>query len=368
MNDQIKTAVMIHSMDPVTRIINYEIRHNVYLKTSTLTSFSAIYTPKQGDKLWFYPGCTIPRFKLKQFCNAHGTALVKYIDKANVKFTSEESISEILMNNSANAMGKEEFITWLDTVMCNAYMQLRADVVNSGCNFVYMTHQAGNSFLDKKLFGNKRLPDNSTTYKYGIKHIPDEKLSLFTSMMTDPEIYLQDSLLVHLNTGAIMDQNMYDDIQRLFKTSDKENTKLAMEAMANCDFQKSAVYLLLILKEHGQVIFDSGNRNHVNFKSLLKYFNIKEITRISVDGMINALRHQNLLSVDNLNRLMPLAMDVIRTEGNMENIKIKDVELSPEAELSVANNILDKPDQEIQTQEPEYTIAPTLDSAPGAFK
>jgi hypothetical protein len=35
-------------------------------------------------------------------------------------------------------------------------------------------------------------------------------------------------------------------------------------------------------------------------------------------------------------------MERIRQKGDMQNIKIKDVELSEEAELSVAENILDQ--------------------------
>jgi hypothetical protein len=171
-------------------------------------------------------------------------------------------------------------------------------------------------------------------------------------MMNDPLLKHQDEMLKQLNTGSVLDEEMYTQIHRLFESSDKENTKLAMEAMANCDFQKSAVYLLLLVKKYGEKIYNSGNRHHVNFKSLLKYFQLTNITNISVDEMIDSLRHQKLLSIDNLNRLMPLAMEVIRESGDMDNIKVKDVELSLEAEQAIAENILDKDPTTQPTAEP----------------
>jgi hypothetical protein len=342
----IETAIIIDRMDEASRLIQWSRKYTLPVHNGTLITFATAtpYTPTKGDKLWFYPGCEIPRFKVKQFCVKHDVSVVKYKDKSSVRFMGPESIKELIESYNGRATTKDIFLQWLDTVMCNAYVPLRDAIVATQSAFVFIKGGALGSFCKKDLFGTKVLfPRTDEAPYHSIDYIKDdENYQQLTDMMSDVNLRSQDDLLSLLNTGVEMDQKMYDDIHRLFESSDKENTKLAMEAMANCDFQKSAVYLLLLLKEYGQKMSDSGNKHHVNFKSLIKYFQIRNLENMSVDSMIDSLRHQKLLSVDNLNRLMPLAMETIKKEGDMRNIKIKDVELSTEAEISVAENILDQ--------------------------
>jgi hypothetical protein len=342
----IKTAIMITTMDEASRLVQWSTKYMLPAHNGTLITFATTtpYVPAKGDKLWFYPGCDVPRFKVKQFCMNHDVAVVKYKDKSSVRFMGPESIREMIESYNGRFVPKDIFLAWLDNVMCNAYVPLRDAVIATQSTEVYIRNPALGSFCKKDLFGTKVLFQRTDEAAYkNIDYIKDdENYQQLTDMINDTGLRPQDDLLSLLNTGVEMDQKMYEDIHRLFESSDKENTRLAMEAMANCDFQKSAVYLLLLLKEYGSKISDSGNKHHVNFKSLIKYFQIRNLENMSVDNMIDSLRHQKLLSVDNLNRLMPLAMETIRKQGDLQNIKIKDVELSTEAEISVAENILDQ--------------------------
>lgn len=355
-------------MDEASRLIQWDTKYMLPANNGTLITFAAttIYVPTKGDKLWFYPGCDIPRFKVKQFCTTHDVAVVKYKDKSSVRFMGPESIREMIETYNGRFVPKDVFLAWLDGVMCNAYIPLRSAIVASQSIEVYVRNSALGAFCKKDLFGTKVLFQRTDEAEYrNVDYIKnDEYYQQITDMISDTGLRPQDDLLSLLNTGVEMDQKMYEDIHRLFESTDKENTKLAMEAMANCDFQKSAVYLLLLLKEYGQKMSDSGNKHHVNFKSLIKYFQIKSLENMSVDNMIDSLRHQKLLSVENLNRLMPLAMERIREKGDMRNIKIKDVELSTEAEISVAENILD---QQIAPPTPPVLGDPESDSHAALF-
>jgi hypothetical protein len=358
-----KTAIMIHNMDENTRLINFTQKYLFEGDGKTLLSFSASprYTPTKGDRLWFYPGCDIPRFKVKQFCIKNDVAVVKYKEKSSVRFMGPDTIKDMILAFNGRIVPKDHFLNWLDGILCNAYMELKDSVAKSQADFVYVYGGAMGSFCKKDLFGTKVLYPRTDTAQYGYeRYVEPESFQQLSEMINDTGLKSQDDMLSLLNTGVEMDLEMYTEIHRLFESTDKENTKLAMEALANCDFQKSAVYLLLLLKEYGSKISDSGNKHHVNFKSLIKYFQITNLENISVDDMINALRYQKLLSVDNLNRLMPLAMDKIRESGDMENIKIKDVELSPEAELSVSESILPS----IAPPIPLVTDAPTSNQEP----
>lgn len=343
MLNKLVPAVMIHGMDDASRLISYSTKYIIKSDTNDALSFlpGVKYVPAEGDRIWFHPGCDIPRFKVKRFCQDNNVAVVKYKEKSTVRFIGPDSIQELIFSYQGNSMHKDSFLAWLDTVMCNAYLQLKEDILKAKSDRVYLGAALGR-FCNEDMFGKKILDKTDTSYGYANYVKDDSSYQQIVDMCADPNLKSQDDLLALLNTGTEMDEKMYNDIHRLFESTDKENTRLAMEAMANCDFQKSAVYLLLLVKKYGNKISNSGNVHHVNFKSLIKYFQIKSLDNISVDDMINSLRHQKLLSVDNLNRLMPLAMQTIRETGDLDNIKIKDVELSPEAEQSIAENILDQ--------------------------
>jgi hypothetical protein len=184
--------------------------------------------------------------------------------------------------------------------------------------------------------------DDYEAEKYDLIVARDEDyLPTINKIIGSPIVYHQNELLSKLS-GAVMTEDMYNRVEEMLKSSDEESKKLAIESMASCDFQKSAVYLLLLLYHHSSIIQYIPSKNHANFKSLLRFFNLRTATDITeVDGIINALKHQKLFNLTNLNILMPLVMERIRERGDMENILIKDVELAPEAEAAIAENILD---------------------------
>ena len=355
MSDLIK-ILCITEMNIKTRLIKNESFWITSGSTRDITSSllkGPVYKPTKGDRIWFYPGCNVPRFKVKQFCQKNDVAVVKYEAKANVKFIGTEAVDSFFTNRGMYTILKVEFLKWFDTIMCNSYMELRALVVAELHDYIYLSSSVRSAFVNEDTF---HVPlDDELCDCNCEKILSEESYQNLLKIQNDPTIKSQNDILSLLNTGVILDEGMYKNIHSLFESSDKENTKLAMEAMANCDFQKSAVYLLLLMKEYGDKISDSGNRHHVNFKSLIKYFQVSNLENMSVDDMIDSLRVQKLLNVDNLNRLMPLAMERLREKGDMNNIKIKDVELSEEAELSIAENILD---QQITPPAPESSETP----------
>ncbi len=90
------------------------------------------------------------------------------------------------------------------------------------------------------------------------------------------EVYLEDEILQILNKdNFVVDLEKYEELKSFGNTKDKENLVLMMELMANCDFEKSFIYLLFLLKEFSQDIFPLKESSHVNFKSLLTYIGLR---------------------------------------------------------------------------------------------
>lgn len=328
------------------------------------------YIPTTGDKLYLTPGCNIPRFKVKRFCLDHDVALVKYKEKANAVFIGPESIQDLIVQDyyGSYAIPKDHFLKYLDRVVGSGdprYMDLITAIKNSERDDVYVNAGVYNTLQAKTYFGIKLYKndpldkDEATRSKIELSIHSLENLKMLESYYKDVRVYNQDDMLKLLNTGGVMNAEMHESIKRLFESTDNQNTKLAMEAMANCDFEKSCVPLLLLIKQYGQKIYQSGNRNHVNFKALCKFFNIEDITRISLDTIINSLCAKKLLSQSNLELLMPLAAEQMKKNSQLEHFKVAEVDVSEEVKTAVSENILETTNVEI-VGDPEEEITPNI--------
>jgi len=66
---------------------------------------------------------------------------------------------------------------------------------------------------------------------------------------------------------------------------------MAMELLANSNYEKSFMHILMLLKKYGKLFVKYKEFNHVNFKSLLTYFNLD---KESVKGL-GLMRLTNIL-------------------------------------------------------------------------
>ena len=66
--------------------------------------------------------------------------------------------------------------------------------------------------------------------------------------------------------GNVIDEDIYDSLDEILLSPDKENHKLAIETMANWDLEKSKIYLLFLFNTHRNKIRKksySGTKNHL---------------------------------------------------------------------------------------------------------
>lgn len=330
------------------------------------------YHPTAGDKIYLTPGCNVPRFKVKQFCQNNNVALVKYKERANAIFIGPDSIQDKIVTTDYGTypVPKDHFLKFLDKVVESTdprYLPLIESIQKSENDIVYVITGVYNTLQNKthfgiKLYKNNPLDKDESTYHYLPSHIASfEDLKELEAYSNDPRYYNQDDMLKLLNTGGTMTEEMYHSIKRLFESTDVQNTKLAMEAMANCDFEKSSVPLLLLVKEFSSKIQNSGNIHHVNFKSLLKFFNITDVQNITLDTIINSLKAKKLLSPSNLHILMPLAMEQMKKDSHLKHFSVVEVDVTDEVKEALKENILQDPTVEVVLNEPEEEINPHLD-------
>jgi hypothetical protein len=156
-----------------------------------------------------------------------------------------------------------------------------------------------------------------------------EKEALYNTLLTHGNVYDESALLSLLNSELVMDQEIYEGVKNLFESSDKDNHKVAMESMANCNYLQSAVYLLLLMKEHRRHMANSDMKNHVNFKSLLKFFDVNiNYSEVSYDDIVYKLVDKNIMTYENMALILPEAIEYVNDHGDSTYFKMTNVEPS----------------------------------------
>ena len=314
-------------------------KYNGYERAFHMKDVEAIipkqeYVPKKGDKIYFIPGCTVPRFKVRQFCDTYKTAVVKYREKANVVVVGRDTLVECFSTLSGATYDKSTLLKYFNTKNFSSVI----DEINATpCNTITMTYGLKNSLerLQGRIIG--EISDKNITIYKG-----EEEEKLVRSIVNNPNVYGQNMILRHLNTGGVMDEEKYESVKRLFKSNDKENVKLGMETISNLDFEKSCVYLLLLIKEFGHEMYHSGNRHHVNFKALLKFFSIPSPESYGINNLIASLLKTRLLNQANYDLLSPIIKEQLRANNSLVFFKVGSLEPSEEILECLNDNVLDK--------------------------
>lgn len=338
-----------------------------------------VYTPQKNDKLYLYPECTIPRFKLKSFCEKYKVSIIRDINKANVLFTKSCYVIDQYFNKSGNHPGRleglnrEYFINYLKIVAISTYKgkdNLACWVDEDDFSFksvdFYFLEQDYNELIDyinkqhnkedliiydlvKFIADISKVTDkfiyvdnhhswkmynyglNSISFKYEdelkseiidnecfMYFIDDEKEKSFETLINHTGVYTEHSLLEQINSELQMDKDLYEGIANLFDSDNDDSIVIAMEAMANSNYKDSAPYLLLLYESYQGEISNSRSRNHINFKSFLNYFDLNTRGSIDVYDIIDRLIAKNILNTKNFKIIEPLLFESLRNQGERE--------------------------------------------------
>ena len=177
-------------------------------------------------------------------------------------------------------------------------------------------------------------------------------------------IYLQDAIIKLLNeNNLVIDEQKYEELRLMANSSDEENIILVMELMANANFKKSFVYLLLLLKEFkSKIIARKKEVNHVNFKALLHFLDLdqRSLGSINIEELMTGMKKHKQFTRSNVQRVSQFFAAGQQPERYNDN-GVTDTEhfttgpvLRPELE-----HLLDEPEPE-PIPEPDPSDNPNL--------
>jgi len=297
------------------------------------------YTLGHKDMYYFLPGVTIPRIKLKDIANTHKVRTVRELESATHIFIGSDTLNKITSPD------------WHYFCRTDTFKEFMADAKANGNidDYYYDKFTTAVEFYtnDLVLISWKTwrfLDDDSILYSPSARGIKDDSGgynkkfyildSDYAHLVTDLQgktLYTEDSLLEYVNgdDAIVIDKSMFETLNDMFNSSDKDNWTLAMEIMANCKYKDSLVYLGILFHDHYYKIDGMHTKRHINFKSLVNYLGTG-YSSIDKDDIMTILIKKKKVTVDNVNLLLDYFKDEIVNQGNSEYFTAKIVTVSEE--------------------------------------
>ena len=296
------------------------------------------YIPTLNDKLYFAKGVNIPRVKLKNLAKDYKIKSTTNLADATAIFVSENSNSKYTTTQWTYTVATTEFKQYFEDYVAletgDAYYN---EKVENALEF-YTEELIGVSYNTRNFLENGNIPfrlKSGTSYSSKrYNKIQDEYLSAYNEINNSTlPVYDESELLKHLNGNEALgiDSDMYDSLCEMFNSSDADNHTIAMEIMANSNFEDSVLYLSLLFYSYSGQMQQCRSKGHVNFKSLLSLMTLpSSYFRMNIDDVMDKLKKHKQLTKENVDIVLKLHGDDITDGGNSLYFRVKTITLCTE--------------------------------------
>jgi hypothetical protein len=198
--------------------------------------------PKIDDKSFYrYPNISFSRDKVEVLKDKNNISIKRSEAKSDYQIISENYLKKVSGQYSFIYEEHRDSYTYLVNETIVKYDDYDCVYVHPGCH------------------GMSRRENSHVSYTRNYLLI-DEKLAQCKTLVSD--VYMNAQCDKHLN---VIGEDDYENLVSILK-SDKV---LALEMMANCNFEKSKDIITYLCYKYSGIIYYAKNRNHVSVKSLM---------------------------------------------------------------------------------------------------
>jgi len=288
--------------------------------TNKLNNALEEFSLDEKDKLYFAKGVTVPRIKLKDLFAEKKIKSIRDFNEADKVIISKRTASK-LFKDSWSRVYKTKFIVKLIELLKTLGYTFNQYDLNKftdslefyeneyvECNYLSALNSSSLKSEIITRFNEKVYEDiirhNVESWMYMYTLADDADINLYNFLVNQSVLYNEKGLLKLINgeEAVVINEDMYNSISDMFKSLDNDNTTLAIEILANSNYDESIAYILLALHNYGSEISESKSKNYVNFKSLLAYLDIS-YPNISEREAFKILKTTNNFTLENVSVL-----------------------------------------------------------------
>jgi hypothetical protein len=298
--------------------------------------------------IYFAPKCSIPRDKAKPFLEERKIKTVRDRDTADVIIASVDSVDAGLDTKHLYYVKVSDIIPFANgfKIGGNVHSLTERLATYTGKHVIINTSVVVPFYINNHIKPTKNLYGNilnSGSFQSGdyyseyITTVMDDFL-LFGANLSN--VYSQE-VFNNLIGDTVIDRDAFESLRTMLNSMDKDNHLVAMTIMAGCNYEKSFVYLALLLEQFGRgPIYNHKYRNTVGFKSLNNWIGYNKYNW-DKDTILNVSIEKELLTQELLGTIKASVLNEATTYSS--NYEVVDVRLTPEVQVKV-DKILNKQD------------------------
>ena len=301
--------------------------------------------------IYFAPKCSIPRDKAKPFLEEKKIKTVRDKATADIIIACTDSVESSIRKDHMYYVNKNDMIPFINGFLRGADKQSLTDIINN--------YKGKNVIINKALvepfyINNHNNPTKTSGYHNrsilnGTSFYSGDMYGSWISTVTDDyfldaknfsNVYSQEEFN-NLIGDTVIDRDGFESLQTMLKSMDKDNHLVAMTIMAGCNYEKSFVYLALLLEQFGgNTIYNQKYRTSVAFKSLLNWLGYSKY-RWDKDAILHVSIEKGLLTQELLDTVKASILEESRTFSS--NYEVVDIRLTAEMQVKV-DKLLNKQD------------------------
>lgn len=328
-----------------------KIQDKLFAFFNVKTKGADVESDKLG-KMFFSKTATVPRYKIREVKDKYNLSVVRDSTKADTIVISknevlgntsyswgqyiykredvtkvlESCLSPSISGNTLKLMRPYRYSSSVvNTVDNKEEVQRAIDAINSlPADIEYIAFSYGykdkfDSVADALGYTDSKINSNI--------HVVDQAVVDNLRNYADKTI-ITDAALQSILGSSDMEHENYVFIDQLLKSHDPGNIELGLTLMANCNFEGSQHYLLILLGDHFSKHRYNKYFHSVAFKSLLDFMSFDKYRSVSLDDILNKADSMGKLTDDIKTLVFERAMEEFHHSFKRYKwIKVKGIEI-----------------------------------------
>jgi hypothetical protein len=269
--------------------------------------------PSTLGKMFFSKSASVPRYKVREIKDKYNLSVIRDSSKADTIVISKNEIKDNIGHDWRVYMYPRSFVKETLEALYISYDPKVSHHFADNAAKLLNDKEAIKSSIDALNALNPDIEYISFSYRCRNKFdIVSNALGLYNTFLNsgqiiDPDVYdvlsystgkqvVTDSALQSILGSSEMEHENYVFIDQLLSSSDPSNVELGLTLMANCNFEESQHYLLILLGDYFARHRYVNYCHSVAFKSLLDFMDFSYRTHVSLDDILNKADSVNKLT------------------------------------------------------------------------
>ena len=304
--------------------------------------------PNTLGKLFFTKSASVPRYKVREVKDKYNLSVIRDPRKADTIVISKNEVKENIQHSWGAYMYLrnevkevlEKLYDASSTLLNNVSMRYASyhveilknkdlvkdaiDKVNNlpaGIDYISFSYGCRDKF--------ERVATGLNCILYHKANVKIIEPAAYDGMMSyKGKNVITDSALQSILGSSGMEHENYVFIDQLLNSNDPGNIELGLTLMANCNFEESQHYLLILLGDHYNKHRYVKYCHSVAFKSLLDFMDFNRYSGVTLDGILEKADSVGKLNDDILNLVRDRATEEIqRSIRNYRWIKVTGIKI-----------------------------------------